>query len=154
MNSLEIRAPHSQELSAMYYQRWTVLRQPLGKSPGSERDRADEAEGTYYAIAKGKWLRHIALIEGKIIGSARLRLFEKGIGSIAYVAVLPEFSRQGIGSQLMEFLLNLAQEKGLHTIRLRSRVTAQSFYKKLGFSSTTEPFIHIGIPHVDMKLSL
>jgi ribosomal protein S18 acetylase RimI-like enzyme len=129
----------------MYHQRWIVLRQPLGKPPGSERDRADEAEGTYYAIA---------LIEGKIIGSARLRLFEKGIGSIAYVAVLPEFSRQGIGSQLMEFLLNLAQEKGLHTIRLRSRVTAQSFYKKLGFSSTTEPFIHIGIPHVDMKLSL
>jgi len=145
MIGVEIRAPQAQELEPMYHQRWTVLRQPLGKPPGSERDRADEAEGTYYAIA---------LIEGKIIGSARLRLFEKGIGSIAYVAVLPEFSRQGIGSQLMEFLLNLAQEKGLHTIRLRSRVTAQSFYKKLGFSSTTEPFIHIGIPHVDMKLSL
>jgi ribosomal protein S18 acetylase RimI-like enzyme len=145
MTRLQIRAPQPQELAGMYHQRWIVLRQPLGKPPGSERDRADEAEGTYYAIA---------LIEGKIIGSARLRLFEKGIGSIAYVAVLPEFSRQGIGSQLMEFLLNLAQEKGLHTIRLRSRVTAQSFYKKLGFSSTTEPFIHIGIPHVDMKLSL
>jgi len=136
----------------MYQQWWTVLRQPLGKPLGSERDRADEAEGTYYAIAKGKWLRHIALIEGKIIGSARLRLFEKGVGSIAYIAVLPEFSRQGIGTQLMKFLLNFAQEKGFHTVRLRSRVTAQNFYQKLGFSPTTEPFIHIGIPHVDMKL--
>ncbi|PSO46919.1 MAG: hypothetical protein BRC33_14095 [Cyanobacteria bacterium SW_9_44_58] len=94
----------------------------------------------------------IALIEEKIIGSARLRLVKKGVGGIAYVAVLPEFSRQGIGTQLMKFLLNLAQEKGLHTVRLRSRVTAQNFYQKLGFSPTIEPFIHIGIPHVDMQL--
>lgn len=77
---------------------------------------------------------------------------EKGVGSIAYVAVLPEFSRQGIGTKLMTFLLNLAQEKGLHKVRLCSRVTAQGFYEKLGFSTITEPFIHIGIPHVDMKL--
>ena len=94
----------------------------------------------------------IALIEEKIIASARLRLVKEGVGSIAYVAVLPQFSRQGIGTKLIKFLLNLAQEKGLHTVRLRSRVTAQNFYQKLGFSPTTEPFIHIGIPHVDMKL--
>jgi len=154
MSQIEIRAPYPQELAGMYHQRWTVLRQPLGKPPGSERDRADEAEGTYYAIASGSERSSIALIEGNIIGSARLRLIKEGVGSIAYVAVLPEFSRQGIGTKLMEFLLNLAQEKRLHTVRVCSRITAQSFYEKLGFSPISDPFIRIGIPHVKMEISL
>lgn len=142
---VEIRAPKPHEFAGMYQQRWTVLRQPLGKPPGSERDRADEAEGTYNAIA---------LLAGNIIGSARLRLIKEGVGSIAYVAVLPEFSRQGIGTKLMEFLLNLAQEKGLYKVRVCSRVTAQSFYEKLGFSPISDPLIRIGIPHVKMEISL
>jgi len=154
MSQIEIRAPYPQELAGMYHQRWTVLRQPLGKPPGSERDRADEAEGTYYAIASGSERSSIALIEGNIIGSARLRLIKEGVGSIAYVAILPEFSRQGIGTKLMAYLLNLAKEKEFHTVHLRSRVTAQGFYEKLGFTAITDSFTHIGIPHVDMEILL
>ncbi len=145
MNAVEIRSPQPQELEAMYQQRWVVLRQPLGKPLGSERDRADEAPGSYYAIA---------LWQNQVIGSARLRLFEGGIGSIAYVAVLADYSRQGIGTELMKYLLNVAKQKQLHKVRLRSRVTAQGFYEKLGFHATTEPFTHIGLPHVDMERQL
>ena len=60
----------------MYHQRWTVLRQPLRKPPGSERDYTKEAEGTYYAIA---------LIEGNIIGLVRLRFVKERVRSIAQI---------------------------------------------------------------------
>jgi N-acetylglutamate synthase-like GNAT family acetyltransferase len=140
--NMETRPPKPEELETMYYQRWLVLRQPLGMSLGEERDRADEEKGVDYVIT---------LQDGKIIGSARLREIQVGVGSIAYVAVLPEFSRQGIGTKLMAYLLNLAKEKQFHTVRLRSRVTAQGFYEKLGFTAITDPFLHIGIPHVDME---
>jgi len=145
MSSVEIRAPQPQELEAMYQQRWLVLRQPLGKPFGSERDRADEAQGSYYAIALG---------DNQVIGSARLRLFDGGIATIAYVAVLTDYARQGIGTGLMKYLLHVAQQKQWHKVRLRSRVTAQGFYEKLGFRATTDPFLHIGLPHVDMELDL
>jgi hypothetical protein len=38
MIGIKIRFPQAHELSEMYHQRWTVLRQPLGKLPGNERD--------------------------------------------------------------------------------------------------------------------
>lgn len=144
--NVEIRPPKPEELETMYYQRWVVLRQPLGMSLGEERDRADEEERVDYVIT--------TLQDGKIIGSARLREIQVGVGSIAYVAVLPEFSQQGIGTKLMAYLLNLAKEKQFHTVRLRSRVTAQGFYEKLTFTAITDPFTHIGIPHVDMEIFL
>lgn len=142
---VDIRPPQPQEQADMYYQRWSVLRQPLGKPLGSEQDRFDGKKGSDYAIA---------LTEKKIVGSARLRLLEPETGSIAYVAVLPNFSRQGIGTQIIQYLLNRAQAKQFQTVRLRSRLSAQAFYEKLGFTATTEPFIHIGIPHVDMEISM
>lgn len=142
MSDLEIRHPQPQEQSAMYYQRWLVLRKPLGKPLGSEQDRFDREGNSDYAIA---------LAEKKIVASARIRLLEPETGGIAYVAVLPDFSRQGIGTQIIQYLLNLAQTKQLQTVRLRSRISAQAFYEELGFTVTTEPFFYIGIPHVDME---
>lgn len=144
MTLIEIRPPRASEYSAMFHQRWLVLRQPLGRPPGSEQDRfdTDETVPRHYVIA---------CAGPRLVGSARLRLLEPGVGSIAYVAVLPEFARQGIGTGLMQALIAIAQQQSMKTLCLRARTSAQAFYEKLGFTATTPPFLHIGIPHVDMQ---
>ena len=142
--NLQVRSIENQrELEEMYYQRWLVLRAPLGMAQGTEQDKYDASA-----------LHVVAVCDRKIIGSARLRELSPGIGGIAYVCVLPEFQHQGIGTKLIQKLIEKAQDKQLKTLRLRSRITALDFYQRLGFSTEGEPFDYLNIPHVFMNLRL
>lgn len=52
------------------------------------------------------------------------------------IAVHPNFRRQGVGTQIMKYLLNLAKQLGAKraTLEVRvSNVAAQKFYAKFGF---------------------
>jgi ribosomal protein S18 acetylase RimI-like enzyme len=119
---------NQQELEEMFYQRWLVLRSPLGMEIGSERDNHEDGA-----------LHLIAMCDRKIIASARLRELSPKLGSISYVAVLPEFQNQGIGTKLIKQLIAQAQQKNLKTLRLMSRINAIKFYQKLGFSEQENP---------------
>ncbi|MEG4119704.1 GNAT family N-acetyltransferase [Microcoleus sp. N9_B4] len=134
---------NQQELEEMFYQRWLVLRSPLGMEIGSERDNHEDGA-----------LHLIAMCDRKIIASARLRELSPKLGSISYVAVLPEFQNQGIGTKLIKKLIAKAQEKNLKTLRLMSRINAIKFYQKLGFSEQENPFEYLGIPHIFMQLEI
>jgi ribosomal protein S18 acetylase RimI-like enzyme len=134
---------NQQELEEMFYQRWLVLRSPLGMEIGSERDNHEDGA-----------LHLIAMCDRKIIASARLRELSPKLGSISYVAVLPEFQNQGIGTKLIKQLIAQAQQKNLKTLRLMSRINAIKFYQKLGFSEQENPFEYLGIPHIFMQLEI
>ncbi|NEP60401.1 MAG: GNAT family N-acetyltransferase [Symploca sp. SIO2G7] len=144
MANLQVHSiENQQELEEMYYQRWLVLRAPLGMAQGTEQDQYDSSA-----------VHVIAVCDRKIVGSARLRELSPDIGSIAYVCVLPEFQHQGIGTKLIQKLMEKAQNKQLKTVRLRSRITALDFYQRLGFSTEGEPFNYLNIPHIFMNLNL
>jgi len=134
---------NQQELEEMFYQRWLVLRSPLGMEIGSERDNHEDGA-----------LHLIAMCDRKIIASARLRELSPKLGSISYVAVLPEFQNQGIGTKLIKQLIAKAQQKNLTTLRLMSRINAIKFYQKLGFSEQENPFEYLGLPHIFMQLEI
>ncbi|NQE33129.1 GNAT family N-acetyltransferase [Microcoleus asticus] len=134
---------NQQELEEMFYQRWLVLRSPLGMEIGSERDSHEDDA-----------LHLIAMCDRKIIASARLRELSPKLGSISYVAVLPEFQNQGIGTKLIKNLIAKAQQKNLNTLRLMSRINAIKFHQKLGFSEQENPFEYLGIPHIFMQLEI
>jgi len=134
---------NQQELEEMFYQRWLVLRSPLGMEIGSERDNHEDGA-----------LHLIAMCDRKIIASARLRELSPKLGSISYVAVLPEFQNQGIGTKLIKKLIAKAQQKNLKILRLMSRINAIKFYQKLGFSEQENPFEYLGIPHIFMQLEI
>ena len=134
---------NQQELEEMFYQRWLVLRSPLGMEIGSERDNHEDGA-----------LHLIAMCDRKIIASARLRELSPKLGSISYVAVLPEFQNQGIGTKLIKKLIAKAQQKNLKILRLMSRINAIKFYQKLGFSEQENPFDYLGIPHIFMQLEI
>ena len=141
MPNLDIRpVRNKQELEEMFYQRWLVLRSPLGLERGSEQDSHEDTA-----------LHIIVMCDRTIIASARLRELSPELGSISYVAVLPEFQNQGIGTKLIQKLIAKSQEKNLKAVRLMSRINAVKFYQKLGFSQEDNPFEFLGIPHVFMQ---
>ena len=144
MPQIDIRpVENAQELEEMFYQRWLVLRSPLGMEKGSERDNHEDGA-----------VHLVGICDRKIIGSGRLRELSPEVGSISYIAVLPEFQNQGIGTKLMEKLLAQAKENNFKTVRLMSRINAVKFYQKLGFFEQEKPFNYLGIPHVFMQLEI
>ncbi len=144
MPQIDIReVSNQQELAEMFDQRWLVLRSPLGMEKGSERDNYEDAA-----------VHLIAACDRKIIGSARLRESSPGLGNISYVAVLPEFQNQGIGTKLIENLIVKAQAKKIKTLRLKSRINAIKFYQKIGFIEQGNQMDFLGIPHVFMELEI
>jgi [ribosomal protein S18]-alanine N-acetyltransferase len=63
--------------------------------------------------------------------------FGDDVAHLNLLAVAPEHRRQGLGSQLMDWLTTTAIEAGIFRINLEVRTqneAARSFYERLGFS--------------------
>ncbi len=88
--------------------------------------------------------------EGSAIACARL-LVEGKLLHIGRVAVLQPWRKQGVGHQLMEFLL--AKCTTLYPgyrIYLHAQTSRVAFYERLGFSVSGDEFMDAGIPHIEM----
>jgi len=103
-----------------------------------EWDEYDESSTHYLATA-----------ENKVLAVARL----KPDGQLGRMAVLTEYRNQGIGSKLLEFILQDIEQKGLSGIYLHAQVSAIPFYKKQGFTKYGEVFNEANIPHQKMLLA-
>lgn len=88
--------------------------------------------------------------DGEAIGTARM-LYD---GHIGRMAVLPEFRNKGVGSALLNALLNIARQQGINEVFLHAQTRAVAFYQKHGFTITSDEFIDAGIRHVTMRLTL
>ena len=91
----------------------------------------------------------IVTIDNKAVATARL----KPDGQIGRMAVLAEYRNQGIGHQLLDFVLQHAVSSGLKQVYLHAQVTAIPFYEKQGFTATGDIFYEANIPHREMSLN-
>lgn len=83
---------------------------------------------------------------------ATARMLEDG--HIGRVAVLSPWRGRGIGSALMQRLLQIASGRGWHTVHLDAQAEAVPFYQRLGFTAYGELFMDAGIAHRHMQLTL
>lgn len=101
------------------------------KIPWSRESITEELTRNKFAIYLS------ARIDGRVIGYAGMwSVCEEG--HITNVAVLPEFRGNGIGSALMESLIEIAKQEGIERMTLevrRSNYIAQSLYRKYGFEA-------------------
>jgi len=88
--------------------------------------------------------------EGGAIGTARLL----PDGHIGRMAVLTQWRGRGVGSALLDALLDLARTKGMLSVRLNAQTHAAGFYGRFGFAAAGAEFLEAGIPHVAMTLTL
>ena len=57
------------------------------------------------------------------------------------LATLESFQGQGIASELLKYILELAKEKGVKKVWCNARTNKKSFYKKFGMQDTHKTFI-------------
>ena len=91
------------------------------------------------------------------IGCARLlqeTTDENNLYHIGRVAILESFRNQGIGHQLMRFIIAYCKKAAPeNTIYLHAQTERRRFYETLGFIAEGDEFIDAGIPHISMYLT-
>ena len=93
-------------------------------------------------------------LQGQPLGNARLLQPSVKIAKIGRMAVLSEARKQGFGARLLQALIQCARHRGHQEIHLSAQRTAENFYAAYGFMTHGEPFDEVGIPHIEMRLSL
>ena len=75
-------------------------------------------------------------IDGQVVGYVCVRIMYEE-AQVCNVAVLPEFRRQGIGTKLIEYMVQYATEQNCQRCELEvntENVAAVELYKKCGFA--------------------
>jgi predicted GNAT family N-acyltransferase len=88
--------------------------------------------------------------DGEIVGTARML----SDGHVGRIAVAREWRGRGVGTRLVEYLTEVARERGFAEIHLHSQVQAAEFYSRLGFEARGDTFMEAGIEHVLMVRTL
>jgi predicted GNAT family N-acyltransferase len=97
----------------------------------------------------------VACLNSQVVGTVRLRyLQEQNAAKIERVVVLASFRRQGIGFEIMNYVLNYLQAEGIQTAKIHSQEQVKLFYQELGFKQQGLPFDEAGIRHVAMLKEL
>ena len=114
----------SKEFKKYYNLRYEILRKPWGQPLGSEKDKGEETSIHRMIIDEST---------GEVLAVGRLQFNSKDEAQIRYMAVADEFQGQGLGSQIISALEDVAWEKGSRKIILQSRKNALQFYKNNGY---------------------
>jgi len=75
-------------------------------------------------------------------------------GHIGRMAVLAPWRSRGVGSALLQRLIEVAIARGDARVALNAQVQAMPFYERFGFAAVGVPFDEAGIPHQAMSRSL
>ena len=79
---------------------------------------------------------------------------ENDVGQFRKLAVLPEAQHQGIGSQLMVYLIDFCNVQKLTKLWCNARVNSKEFYIKFGFQETDQIYSAAGFDFVRMELEI
>jgi predicted GNAT family N-acyltransferase len=124
--------------------RTAVFVQEQGIAPEDEWDEGDAT--SLHAV--------LFDVNGQALGNARLLQPTANVAKVGRMAVLRDMRGRGFGARLLQALLLEARRRGNKEVRLNAQRTAEGFYASHGFVVTGAPFDEVGIPHVEMRLSL
>ena len=95
---------------------------------------------------------HIIVTEGRMpVATARLRFPEDRLAKIERMAVLKDYRRLGIGTEMISFILDELAERQVEEALLHAQSRAVDFYKSCGFKVTSGTFLEADIEHVEMR---
>lgn len=72
-------------------------------------------------------------------------------GHIGRMAVLATARGQGVGSEVLQALIDHARERGDASVVLNAQTHAAAFYARHGFVAEGEEFFEAGIAHIAMR---
>ena len=144
MNIIEPKS--SEEFRQYYNLRYEILRKPWGQPLGSERDEGEETSIHRMIINE---------LTGEALAVGRLQYNSKDEAQIRYMAVSDDFQGQGLGSQIISALEDVARRNGNIWMILSARGNALQFYKNNGYEIVKKTHLLFGqIQHLLMKKEL
>lgn len=130
----------SEDIKPARQVRETVFVEEQGFDPDIEFDEFDQTA----------W--HLVALDDQMpIATGRVYL-DDGKFKIGRICVLEPYRGFGVGSAVVQLLLNRALTIGAPGIYVSSQVGVQDFYKKFGFDAVGEPYMPKGehIEHIDL----
>ena len=114
--------------------------------------KLNNAESYLQDIKTNKIIIFVAEAEAKIVGFGSISENGRGIGDLF---VLPDYTRQGIATLLLETLEQIALQKGVSKLWVMASLTAKPFYLSRGFryekdSALIDSETETKVPCVDM----
>ena len=103
---------------------------------------------------KDKHALHIIIKDNEGI-QAYLRVLEKGVSfdEVGIGRVLAKKRRCGLGTMILKAGIQAAKDiYHADTILIEAQTYARSLYEKQGFVQTSEEFLEVDIPHIQMTL--
>lgn len=99
---------------------------------------------------------HLWKTEGdKIVAMARVTPAGKHLEENSIGRIITTECGKGLGLELVRKALEVAKERlGAKRIKIQAQQQARGFYEKLGFVAISEPYMHEGLPHLDMEVEI
>ena len=147
MEALVKHAQSKEELRAAYALRFHVFVEEQDVPPELEQDDLDAT--AFHAVV---------LQNGQVVGTGRLipgvSSGDITTGVIGRMAVNRRLRRQGVGASLLDFLEQEARLQGVQRITLHAQTFVKDFYARHGYGEEGQPFLEVGIQHVQMSKDL
>jgi predicted N-acetyltransferase YhbS len=90
----------------------------------------------------------LAFVNGNPVGTGILSLINDEAG-LYRLAVLPEYRKVGVGSELVKFRINRAKEKGYDRVFSQNFEASKSMFRKLGFRPVVDLPLYVYVPKMD-----
>ncbi|MCX6292334.1 MAG: GNAT family N-acetyltransferase [Bacteroidetes bacterium] len=146
MKSYRIIEPSSEEELEKYYQlRYEILRKPWNQPVTSTRDEWEKIS------------IHMLMLDenGEGVATGRLQLYNNREGQIRSMAVRTDLQGKGLGTEIIRYIEQKANEKKLDYLILDARENAIHFYEKHGYFVISDSYMLFGvIRHFRMKKNL
>ena len=81
-------------------------------------------------------------IDGEMMSTVFLAHKDEKTAQVKSVIVIDKYKGLGLGKYLMDFIEDLAKEEGYEKMILMGRVKVEEFYKKLGYTTTSNQMDH------------
>ncbi|MAE71774.1 MAG: GNAT family N-acetyltransferase [Gemmatimonadetes bacterium] len=89
----------------------------------------------------------VAISEGRVVGTARMRILKSGDARVQRVAVLANHRGRGLGKRIMDLMEDEARRAECSRVVLDAQVAIIPFYERRGYQPEGEPFLDAGIAH-------
>lgn len=135
----------SKDYNQMVELRHRILREPINSVATPE----ELAEDEFHVLLGAFYLN-----EGGIVACCFLSHLDHETLRLHQMAVDTYYQGRGLGREMLNYAERISQLRGYQRINLHARETAIDFYKKQGFMVVSDPFIEVGISHVEMTKSI
>lgn len=117
-----------------------VLRQPLHLTFHTE-DITAEAEDVHFAAYDDEW---------NLVGTLLMTQMTPTTYKMRQVAVRPHMQGRGVGRYMVAKVERWCGTNHISTIVLSARAEAVRFYQTMDYTAVGEPYLEIGIEHLQM----